>query len=137
MEKHLNKKLEETTEKMMKDLQVEKPSSNFTSFLMQEIQNLDTKEATQYQPLISKPVWIVLSLILIATTIFIAFNSNTSNMEWLQSFNFNDLFENKLTHGLSAIALPKTFAYAIGLFGLMLCLQIPLLKHHFNKRLQI
>ena len=32
---------EETTEKMMKDLQVEKPSSNFTSFLMQEIQNLD------------------------------------------------------------------------------------------------
>ena len=137
MEKYLNKKLEEAAENMMMDLQVEKPSSNFTSSLMQEIQNLETKEVTQYQPLISKPVWVALSFILIATTIFIAFNSNTSNMEWLQSFNFNDLFENKITHSLSSLSLPKTFAYAIGLFGIMLCVQIPLLKHHFNKRLQV
>lgn len=136
MEKYLNKKLEETTEKMMKGLQVEKPSSSFTSSLIQEIQNLESKEATQYQPLISKPVWVTLVLILVATTLYIAFNSNTSNIEWLQSLNFSSLTQNKLTNGISAISLPKTFAYAIGLFGIMLCVQIPFLKHYFDKRLQ-
>lgn len=137
MEKHLNKKLEETTEKMIKGLHIEKPSADFTASLMQEILELEAKEATQYQPLISKPVWIILALVLVATTGYIALNSNTSNIEWLQSFDLSSLTQNKLTNGLSAMSLPKTFAYAIGLLGIMLCVQIPFLKHHFDKRFQV
>lgn len=137
MEKHLNKQLEVTTEKMMKGLEIDKPSEDFTSSLMQQIHALEATEATQYQPLISKPAWLVLTLILVATTSYIALNSNTSNIEWLQNFDLSSLTQNKLTYGLSAISLPKTFAYAIGLFGIMLCVQIPFLKHHFDKRFQV
>ncbi|WP_223033868.1 hypothetical protein [Hanstruepera marina] len=137
MEKHLNKKLEETTDKLMSVAEVEKPSSNFTASIMQEIQELEASRATRYRPLISKPAWAVLSLVLVLTTVFLALNSNDSDTSWLNSIDFNALTNNKMANAFSSISLSKTLIYAIGLFGIMLCVQIPVLKHLFDKRFQV
>lgn len=136
MEKHLNKKLEETTNKLISGMDVEKPSVDFTASLMEHIHTLETNRVTQYKPLISKLGWMILSILLVITTVYIASTTNSSNIEWLNSVDFSVLTNNKVTNSFSSISLPKTVAYAIGLFGLMLCIQIPFLKHYFDKRLQ-
>ncbi|WP_250434048.1 hypothetical protein [Hanstruepera flava] len=137
MEKHLNKKLEEITDRLMRGVEVENPSSDFTATIMQEILELEASKTTRYRPLISKPVWAVLSLILVLTTVYLALNSTDSNTSWLNSIDFYTLTNNKVTNAFSSISLSKTLVYAIGLFGIMLCVQIPFLKHHFDKRFQV
>jgi hypothetical protein len=44
MEEHLNKKLEISIDRMMKGIDVEKPSADFTTALMQRIEELETKK---------------------------------------------------------------------------------------------
>ena len=137
MEKHLNKKIEDVTDRMMQNIGVEKPSVDFTASLMQNIHTLDTKKVTSYKPLISKPIWAGLAIAFIAVIYFIVSTNDTTSSGWINSLDFSVLTNNKLTNGLSSFSLPKTMAYAIGLFGIMLCVQIPFLKHHFDKRFQV
>lgn len=134
MEKHLNKKLDDITNKMMKDVDVEKPSIDFSASLMQKIHELDAKKTASYKPLISKPVWACIAIAFVAVLYFIVSNSDSANSGWLHTLDFSVITNNEITNGLSTITLPKTFVYAIGLLGIMLCVQIPFLKHHFDKR---
>lgn len=137
MEEHLNKKLEETTDRMMKGIDVEIPSIDFTNSIMQEIIELETKNVTRYKPLISKPVWAVLGMAFVALLYFIVSTNESVSSDGLDYLDFSVITNNKFTNSLRSFTLPKTIAYAIGLFGLMLCVQIPFLKHHFNKRFHV
>lgn len=137
MEKHLNKKLEETTARMMQGVDVEKPSIDFTASLMQGIHELETRKVTLYKPLISKSVWVGIALAFIGVIYFIAATNDPASSGLFNNLDFSVLTNNKITNGFSSISLPKTLVYAIGLFGFMLCVQIPFLKQHFDKRMSL
>ena len=43
---------------------------------------------------------------------------------------------NKVTEAISGITFSKTLMYAVGLSGLLFFVQIPMMKHFFDKRLE-
>lgn len=136
MEKHVDKSLEAIAQKMMKETRLEKPSLDFTNSIMQQIAVLETKKPFVYKPLISKKAWALIGLVLIGFMYVINSENPSNDLTWFDAIRFESLFNNQLFSGFSTITLPKTLLYAIGFFGLMLCIQIPFLKHHFDKRFE-
>ena len=137
MEKHLDKKIEHVTDRLMKDSTLEKPSFNFTDAVMQSVHNIKASYVTEYKPLISKQGWIGIGLAFILIVYVIFTNASTQESGWLQAINFDRLFDFKFMDSLFSINVSKTVMYTILLFGVMLLVQIPLLKNHFDKRFEV
>lgn len=136
MEKHLNKKIEQLSDRLMKDSALEKPSLHFTDAVLQSIQKYKVREVTDYKPLITKQGWMGIGIGFVLMIYLIITNSDPSEAGWLQSINFNKLFDFKFMENLFSMSVSKSVSYTILLFGLMLFVQIPILKNHFNKRLE-
>ena len=137
MEKHLDKKLDELTNRMMQDSSLEKPSFNFTDAVMQKIEIASKNKITDYKPLISKPIWGLISLSFFVVLYMIVSTSTSSDSTFFNTLNFDTLFDNQITKSFSSVSFSKTVMYTITLFGLMLCVQIPILKNYFDKRFEV
>ena len=111
------------------------PSMDFTTNVMKQIENVSIGETANYKPLISKYGWFGIIAILIGVSIYMALG-NVEGLALLDTVDYSVISDNKLTDTLSGIKFSKTLMYAIGLFGLVFFIQIPLMKHHMNKRLQ-
>lgn len=137
MEKHLDKKLEKLSDKVMQDSGLEKPSFNFTDVVMQQVNQVSVNQVTAYKPLIPKAIWLLLAAVFILTLYVISSTTETADANWISVINLNMLFDNQLTNSFSSINLSKTVMYSIVLFGIMFCVQIPILKNHLDKRLEL
>lgn len=133
--KEADKHLEKLTEKVLKNAPLERPSFHFTTSVMSKIETLNNS-VTAYKPLISKTGWFFIIASLLSLTIYLIFSTETASPSLISSMDFSVIFNNKIPNALTNFTLSKTFTYAIALFGLMLCVQIPFLKHHFNQRLE-
>lgn len=133
-----NKHIEELdafTRKYVKELEVEKPSLNFTANIMQSILQSEKSEVFKATPLISRKVWAVLATILIVS---IAYVSRGASLKWIKMPNIvldmipqvqmPNLFEN--------INVSNTVLYTSFLFTVMIFLQIFFLKNHFTRKLE-
>ena len=58
--------MEKLVEKLMNEIATEKPSLDFTSNLMKQINVVSKSKSTTYQPLISKTGWSLIALALLA-----------------------------------------------------------------------
>ena len=92
---------------------------------------------TTYKPLIPGYLWFVGGFLLVAITGYLFLSTTTEESTWLPALDFSKLTNNNLTQSLSSFSLPKTVLYAILSLGLMICIQIPVLKHYFDKRLRV
>ncbi|GAA4957234.1 hypothetical protein [Algibacter aquimarinus] len=141
MKDKVDKYLEEITNKVIKEAAVESPSFNFTNSVMAEVNMLNQSKSIVYKPLISKYTWGVIFAVFIALLVYIVFFSSQTEVSprsnWFNAIDFSVISNNKASNAISNFSIPKVFAYAIILFGGMLCIQVPLLKYHFNKRLEI
>ena len=135
MKKNIDKQLENIAHKMVKEMSLESPSSNFTAHVMKQIDLLSSKKAIVYKPLISKPVWIFIVLGFIVTIGYLIFGTSLQESDPLFTINFEAVFNNRFTEALSAIKFSNTLTYAIVFFAMMVFIQIPLLKNYFEKRL--
>ena len=133
MEEQENKYLESLSKKIIKNASVESPSINFTDAIMSKINALPQSESTVYKPLISKTTWLIIGLIVLSLILF--FGTKTEHSSWIQFIDFSRLSNLKINI-FSKVSLSKTFTYAIIFLGLMICIQIPLLKIHFDKRFE-
>lgn len=132
-EKHIDK----IVGKIIKDSKIESPSQDFTIKIMSKVEVISSNEVTTYRPLISKHFFIGF---IIFVTVFSGFvvSVNTSETEsWFSMINFRALSNNIVTKTLTSIKIPSTVLYSIVFFGVMLFIQIPLLKYYFNKRLKL
>lgn len=123
MEKPYNNE-EELVKKMIKGLPLERPSSDFTQKVMQQVLRRSLKNS--YQPLISKRAWLVIAMMFILGVLWLFYNPETSLIDsealsWNNKLQFKNPFE--------TIELSKTTIYAIGFMALFL-LQIPFLKRY-------
>jgi len=137
MKENDNKHLDNFTKKIIKKTTLESPSIHFTSNIMSQVTALNKNTITIYKPLISKKSWILIALGFISLCAYLIFNTETEQSSWLSTLNFNALTNNKLTNVLSGFTVSKTLTYAVALFGLMLCIQIPFLKNYFDKRFEM
>lgn len=142
MNANTDKHIEKLVDKMMKETSLETPSLDFTDKVMNQVLALSSSKATVYKPLISKKGWVLISLGFIAITSYIIFGFKTEPSDFMGSIDFSLLSNNKITHTLSSLkvpslSIPKTYGYALMLLGLMICIQIPFLKHYLSQRYKI
>ncbi|WP_299120108.1 hypothetical protein [uncultured Tenacibaculum sp.] len=134
-----NKHIEELdafAKKYIQEIEVEQPSLDFTSNLMNILAKEENVALYKATPLISKKVWAIL-LGFLAISIF--YVSKGASLSWvkmpkikfdyftkLQNFNF---FE--------GITISNTVLYTCFFFTLMIFIQIYYLKNHFTRNLNM
>ncbi|GAA4816565.1 hypothetical protein [Litoribaculum gwangyangense] len=137
MNENANKYLDDLSKKVMAHGKVESPSFNFTDAVMSKIETLSKNQATIYKPLISKRMWFLILVGFLALFSYGLFSGNNEeSIGWLNKIDFSILSNNNISNTLSSFKFSKTLMYALVFFGSMICLQIPILKHYFNKRLE-
>ncbi|PIA82246.1 hypothetical protein BFR04_10790 [Gaetbulibacter sp. 4G1] len=132
MKENEDKYLDDFTKKIIKKASLESPSIHFTSEIMSQVKALNKSKVIAYKPLISKQTWVLIALSFIGLCIYLIFGTETHQSSWLGSLDFS-----KFTNVLSGFTISKTLMYAIAFFGLMLCIQIPVLKNHFDKQYEV
>ena len=137
MKNNIDKHLEKLTNKIMEETSLESPSFDFTDNIMSQVQIIKTSDVTVYKPLISKSIWILIALGFITLIGYLILGTTSQDSEALFTINFDALFNNRFTKALSAMKFSDTLMYAIVSLGIMLFIQIPLLKNYFDNRLAI
>lgn len=141
MNEQTDKYLDQLAKKVMKDASLETPSFDFTNIVMSQVSALSHKKVIAYKPLISKTGWIFILVGILILVFFVLFGNQTSSSGWLNTMGFSMFSNNAMTQVFLNFKIPsftisKTLTYAIVFFGIMVCIQIPFLKHHFNQRFE-
>ncbi len=136
MEKETDEKLNEFTERLLKDLPLESPSLGFTTKLMSRIEVLSKSSITEYRPLISKKVWGVLGVLVFGVMAYFIFGNVQAENSWAATLQIDFLT------GLELPAMPdfkisNVFFYAVIGFTFFIGIQVLFLKNHFDKRFSI
>lgn len=132
MQENEDKQIEKLIEKVMKHSTLKSPSVDFTSLVMGKVEVIESSSKLIYEPLISKRSWVLIAMGFVGLMIFIFMNQPESS-GW---FNLNYFKTDRITHLFSALHPSKIVAFSIGLFFLMLLIQIPLLKRTFDKQFE-
>jgi len=135
MKEHTEQHLDNLAKKTMISSGMKSPSVDFTANVMKEIEQVSVGESVQYKPLITKYGWFVIIAVLIGASIYMTLG-NVEGFTLLDTVDYSVISNNKVTSLLSGITFSKTVMYAIGFFGLVFFIQIPLMKHIMNKRLE-
>jgi hypothetical protein len=137
MNHNTDKQIEKLVDKMLKETSLESPSFNFTNMVMAQVLVTETSQATVYKPLISKWIWYVVFTGIIGLTVYLIFNEPTTSNGLFEKLNFKRLPSFNFSNVISRFQFSKTTVYACGLLTVMLFIQIPILKHYINKRLEV
>lgn len=134
MKKHTEQHLDKLAKKAITSSGIKSPSVDFTANVMKQVETISIGSSVVYRPLITKYGWFAIIAILIGVSIYVMFN-NTGNSTLLDVVDYSVISNNKVTNALSGITFSKTLMYAIGFFGLVFFIQIPLMKYYLNKQL--
>ena len=133
MKANEDKNIEKLVDHIMKDAVLESPSFDFTSKIMSQVLATKTSDVTVYKPLISRTTFIAIFGCIIALFIYLFISGAQQTNGWFSNLNFNLLYNNKLA---SIFKFSKITTYTVVLTTLMLFIQIPLLKNHFDKQFE-
>lgn len=131
--KHI-KELDDFSKKYIKDIDTEKLSPEFTSELMKKIQVLHVYKVQPFTPLISKKVWFLIGLLLVAL-LSIPFNSNEESILSVSELDVTFLNKFQLSNLIESVSISNTTFSIICLFGLMIFIQFIYLKKYFESRI--
>ncbi len=120
--------------KYIKEVDLESPSKNFTSNIMDVILEEDTKKVIVSKPLISKKIWFVIVSFVVLCVYFIFKNSTPGSMV-LPAFEFNFLEKIQIPDLFESLSVSNAIVYASALFTIMVFVQIYFLKGYFEKRM--
>lgn len=137
MNDNIDKHIERFVDKTMKKASLESPSFDFTNTVMAQVNALKQSTVTTYRPLISKPMWLAIFIVGFAIVLYIIFGMNTTETSWLSFIDLSVLTDNKFSNTMSGFKVSKIVMYAIVLFGIMLFIQVPILKNYFDKRIAV
>ncbi len=127
------KELEQLVSKMVQKSPLETPSFQFTDNVLAAINAQQKSVSFRYHPLIPKYIWIVIAATVVGITGYLWFLLQPAPIDLpTPSFNFMESFS--LFKIVPAFTPSKISGYAIMLFALMLCIQIPMLRQYFNNR---
>ena len=133
MNENADKNLDNLSREVMGKSAIESPSFDFTNTVMSQINSLNTSRVTVYEPLISKWVWGVIAAVFAGVVWFSRSGTSKEKSRWFSELDVDFEIANPLTQ----IELSQTVIYSIVLFAAMICIQIPVLKHYFNRRFEV
>lgn len=136
MDSKTDKKLDEFTEKLLKDFSLETPSFDFTTQVMSKVEALVDSQVTEYKPLISNRIWVVLAMLVLGAFSFLILGDVQMESTLLSAIQ-SDIKSNLQVLNLPDFEISNVFLYAVIGFTFFISLQILLLKNHFDKRLTI
>lgn len=135
MEENKNQQIDAFLKKQLQEIPLESPSKNFTSNIMDVLQEKESSIATLYKPLISKKVWIFVAAAIVAV-FFIPFQKTEDSLLNKVSLDFSFLEKINLSGIFDGISISSTSAYVAFFFTIMIFIQVVFLKNHFNKRIE-
>jgi len=135
MKENTEQHLDSLVKKAMKSTSLQSPSVDFTSNLIKEIKHVTIGESITYKPLISKNGWFVIIAGLIVLSIYVVYG-NVKGPGLLEAVDYSVISNNKVINAITGVKISKILSYAIGFLGLVFFIQIPLMKHIMNKRLE-
>ncbi|WP_456313809.1 hypothetical protein [Pseudomonas shirazensis] len=130
--KESDKNIENLIDKMMAEDKLESPSLDFTSKIMANVLALEEKKLKTYKPLISKPVWFFIGIVVAAIVIYTSFFTVPVN-----NLEFEKLYTDKITTVFSGIHFSKNILYAVLIVPFMILIQVGLLKNYFDKKYEL
>jgi hypothetical protein len=134
MQEHIEEHLDRLAKKVVKASPLNSPSVDFTANIMKQIEQVSMSTSMTYKPLISKYGWFAIIAVLIGISGYMMFG-HVESSPLLDTIDYSIISNNKVTNALSDIKISKTLMYAVGFFGLVFFIQIPLMKHFINKQL--
>ncbi|HEY5686727.1 MAG TPA: hypothetical protein VIS27_00295 [Yeosuana sp.] len=137
MKAKADKEIEKLIDKMMKETTLESPSFDFTAQVMSQVLKIKTNKVTVYKPLISKWIWYGIFISMLGLIAYLSFNDSVVTDGLLEKYNFEILPKFSISNIFSGLHFSRTTLYACILLTVMLFIQIPILKHHMDKRLEV
>jgi hypothetical protein len=136
MQDHTEQHLDKLAKKVMQSAPLEKPSLDFTANIMAKVDAIATNNVTVYKPLISKRAWLVIAILVVGSLSYGVFGSGLEGLSWFDNVDLSIFSNNKITDAISGVKFSQTLVYAVGLCGLVFFIQIPMMKHYLDKRLE-
>ena len=137
MKENADKYLDDLSRKVIGKTSVKSTSMDFTSTVMSQIKAINNSKVTTYVPLISKRIWSLIGFGFAAIVVYVVCFASSSNSSWLNTWNL-DTFQSLdlgFNNPIASFDVSQVTMYAIVFLALMLCVQIPVLKYYFNKRM--
>ena len=136
MKENADKHLDDLSRKVIGKSAIESPSVDFTKSIMSQIKAVEVSKTTTYVPLISKRIWLFVTLGVFSAIGYVFFGSSTTQSKWLEYLNLNNYVGDLFKDAFFGFDVSQTLFYSILLFGIMLLIQIPILKYQLNKRFE-
>ncbi len=133
-EDKIQKEIEAFTKKYVKEIELESPSKDFTTLLMQRIENKKSLVFTQ-QELISKKGWFTILTVAILL-FFFSSKSSEKSIIILPELDFSFISKMKFSQTFEFLSVSNITLIALLLFGGMLIFQLLYLKNYFDKRFE-
>ncbi len=137
MNENADKSLDQLSRKVMGKANMDRPSLDFTTLVMSQINALATSKAFVYKPLISKWVWWCLGILVFSVFAYVLFFSSESGAGATQRFLLKDEIFGKMGSLFQNFNISEVSVYAVLLFCLMLYVQIPIIKAYRKKRYNV
>lgn len=131
MKENADKYLDDLSRKVIGKSALERPSLDFTQSVMSQVEAISNSSITTYKPLISKSVWLVITLLATSGVVYILFGAQSKSL-WLQQLNLEHYIS--FSNWIPSLEVSQTTVYVAVLYAIMFCIQIPLLKHQLNQR---
>lgn len=133
MKDRMDMRLEEMTEKIVKGAGLKEPTADFASRIMDAIEQQSQSAATVYTPLISKKMWWVIGIAVIAVIGFIvSSNVEFTFMQDMVTTIGGEVPQWELPKYNLDFAVPSSLVYGFLIMALLLAIEIPLLKRRYN-----
>ncbi len=134
MENNTDKNIEKLVERMLQEVEPDKPSIDFTTKVMADALALNKNRSMVYEPLLSRRTWIFIFLGIITVFIysFITFGATTSGF----NLNFTVFNLDRLEKILPSVQISSVTGNVIVFAALMVLIQILFLKKYLDKRFE-
>ena len=136
MKENADKHLDDLSRKVIGKSAIESPSFDFTKTIMSQIKTLETFRVTTYVPLISKRMWLLISVGIASVIGYVLFGSPNTETTWFQYLKLDRYLNLEGADTFTGFDVSQTMLYVALLFAVMLAIQIPILKHHLDKRFE-
>ena len=127
------KRIEVFVDKLMSNETLEHPALDFTDKVMSKVNAISNSTVTVYKPLIPKFIWYVIIGGFLTLVGYVYLKEPVINKVWYNRIDFSHISLNQF--GDISFDFSSTLMYAVVLMALMVSIQVPLLKHYFNKRM--
>lgn len=131
------KNIDKFTKYILDEVQTESPSNNFVDNVMTSVR-LENKGSSLeiYNPLISKPVWVLIAAVFAVSIVFIltGFSQNSTIFSKFSNINFTFLDNTPSINIFESIHFSNTFTYSFMFFTVLVLIQLFVMNNYFNRK---